>query len=187
MKVSTTDPLELPVTVAEFADWMGLESSDQLLYPMLVSATQAVIEYLQHDLIAREWIASIDVIPAKGSSEGISGMLKLARSVYLPYGMTAVSGITVEDVALVENDDYEVLIPYGRVDLKSLYRYDITITYNAGFGTSASSVPELIKTGIKMLAAWMYEHRGGCSDSGSSAITVSGTAAIIQPYRIEMI
>lgn len=39
----------------------------------------------------------------------------------------------------------------------------VTITYTAGYGT-ASSVPEMVKNGIKLLLAHWYDHRGDTTE-----------------------
>ena len=65
MRAYTNDPLVSPVTNQELADWLYLDDdTDPLLPVMTVTATQAVIDYLQRDLLPRAWILTHEDWPS---------------------------------------------------------------------------------------------------------------------------
>jgi uncharacterized phiE125 gp8 family phage protein len=92
-------------------------------------------------------------------------------------------------------DDSYFVVPtggiYGRVyEIEMPESFDdhpeaIKITFKAGFGSSAASIPEDILTGIKAHVAYMYENRGDIIDGDASTLPLPLTSAIIyQGYRI---
>jgi uncharacterized phiE125 gp8 family phage protein len=186
--VKTSEQLESPVTVQELADWIGVESADTVLAGILNTATGLVIAFLQRDLMTREWVATVDSMPLiGGDAYGLSAHPRFNRGVVLPYGVTQVTSVKAEGVELENGTDYEVDLTTGCVYLKTFFKYDISITYKAGFGEEETDVPEEIKTGIKMLASWLYDNRGGVPAGSPSAIVASGAKDVIYPFRIEVL
>lgn len=167
-----------PVTVADLATFIGVDASDPLLAGMLQAATDAVIRYINIDLLQREWVGIVPVPPSE--------RLQLSPSVYewprfeLPYtGLVSVESVTgngneVMDYDLEANRRPARITVFGWDQLS-----EIRIEYTAGM----ASVPAAIKTAIMMAASFLYDHRGGCD--ADDALKKSGAAGLLKPYRVE--
>jgi hypothetical protein len=57
----------------------------------------------------------------------------------------------------------------------------IEVQFSAGYGTTASAVPAVLRQGMKQMIAHLYEHRG---DTPDHALQASGAAVLFQPYRM---
>lgn len=190
-RATTIDPIASPVTEQELADWLALpDATDPTLAPILKAATSSVIRWLGLDLLARDWTLTHNYWPTNGtmSSPSLSGQNGYyKREIGLPYANL----LSVTDVALYGDltTDYNVLGDTVVLDF-NVYRTEvdgtnenpaIVISYSAGFGETSADIPDDIKTAITMLAAYNYEHRGGCS--AGNALTDSGAASMLTSYR----
>lgn len=190
-KATTSEPIASPVTEQELADWLALpDATDPTLTPILKAATSSVIRWLGLDLLARDWTLTHYYWPTHGtmSTPSLSrqnGYYK--REISLPYANL----LSATDVALYGDatTDYNVLGDTVVLDF-NVYRTEvdgtnenpaIVINYSAGFGATSADIPDDIKTAITMLAAYNYEHRGGCS--AGNALTDSGAASMLTSYR----
>ena len=177
MQATPQAPTISPVAAADFADYLSVESYDPLLPGMLIAATDAVIEHINHDLTPRTWIA-------KAYVQGY-GPRQLSRRderivwYELPYtGLLSVASVMVNN----EPVDYEtVFIRPGKIRLeKPHFTGTLEVTYSAGF----ASIPTTILEAIKMVGAYLYEHRGMC-DAGD-AVRQSGAAVVLSRFRVEV-
>src|SRR5690554_5448568 len=184
----TSDPLVSPVDAGDLADWLALDSADPLLDPLLVSASDAVINHLGLDLLAREWTYTLWDWPIAGTptSPSLSRQAtRLDRDIRLPYAnlldVVSVTSYGAAVANVVERDD-SIILPRG----VERYAYQLNeapaleVVYSAGYGELADDVPEGVKTAIKMLAAYMYEHRGECD--ATDALRKSGARELLAPY-----
>lgn len=192
MRVYTNDELISPVTNQELADWLRLDDdTDPLLPVMTVTSTQAVIDYLQRDLLPRNWVLVHEewptVSPTRRYSDVTFDFTCFNRVIELPYAVA----ISVDTVMVYG----EVTTEYRLLDslpskLKFHYQATtssddvpaITVAYTAGMGATAADIPQAIKTAITMTAAFLYEHRGQCT--AEDALKDSGAAASIQSFRV---
>lgn len=185
MTARTSDPIVSPVTAQELADWLGADASDPLLTPLLSSATDAAIQFLNYDLEPRTWTLTLwdwPVYGAKAWPNVGDPVSRLKREIELPYAaIQAVSSVEVygnviTDYVTRENSIvFAQGVPYDRY--KENEDSAIVIEYTAGL----DPVSDSIKDGIKMLAAFMYEHRGECDVM--QGLQRSGAAMLLQPYR----
>ena len=180
--------LQSPVTAQELADWLALDSADPLLNPMLLTATDAVIRRLGYDLLARDWIYTLWDWPVVGTPTSPSltrQASELDRVIDLPYAkVISLDSVTSYGAAVtgaVARQD-DVALPRGI----ERYAYQINddpalvFEYRAGFGETADDVPESIKTAIKQLAGFLYEHRGACD--AADAMQKSGASVMLTPW-----
>ena len=167
-----------PVTVAELAPIIGVASDDLLLPVMLVAATDAVIRYINLDLMERDWIG---IVPAQGYSRPqVSVTLDPLDMFELPYtGLVAVDSVTCGGEEL-EYTVQEKRRP-ARITVQGWDRTkELEIAYTAGMET----IPAAIKYGIMQVATYLYDHRGDCD--ADDAIRKSGAANLLKPYRVEV-
>ena len=191
MRAYSNDPLQSPVTNQALADWLRLDDDHDPLLPIcLISATQMVIDYLQRDLIARDWVVSYEewpaaVTPRNGVSQHYS---KLLNRIELPYAQLVsvdtvlVYGETITDYRIADTLPATIKFTGWPTRLNTEDDPAIVITYRAGFGETMADIPEGIKSGILMIAAHVYAHRGACE--ASEAIKMSGAATLLQPWRV---
>ena len=192
MRAYTNDELISPVTNQELADWLRLDDdTDPLLPVMTVTATQAVIDYLQRDLLPRNWVLVHEdwptVSPARRYTDITFDFTCFMRVVELPYaGAISVDSVSVYGEATAEYRLLDSLPSKIKFHYQSTIFDDdnpaITVSYTAGMGATADDIPQAIKTAILMTAAFLYEHRGQCT--AEDALKDSGAAASINAFRV---
>lgn len=192
MRAYTNDELISPVTNQELADWLRLDDdTDPLLSVMTVTATQAVIDYLQRDLLPRNWVLVHEdwptVSPTRRYSDVTFDFTCFNRVIELPYaGAISVDTVMVYGEATTEYRLLDSLPSKLKFHYQAATSSDevpaITVTYTAGMGATAADIPQAIKTAITMTAAFLYEHRGQCT--AEDALKDSGAAASIQSFRV---
>lgn len=168
-----------PVTPAELADFIGVDSSDTLLPVMLVAATDAVIRHINQDLIQRDWIGIVPVPPEARLQ--LSPYIDPPSTFELPYtALISVASVTGNDNEALSYELQSQRRPANITVLGWDYLSEIRIAYRAGMVT----IPAAIKSGIMLMASYLYEHRGDCdADDG---IKKSGAAMLLRPYRVEV-
>jgi uncharacterized phiE125 gp8 family phage protein len=179
MQATPQTDTESPVTAAELAQFIGVASDDALLDGMLIAATDAVIRYINQDLIEREWVGIVPV--PKSARLQLSPYVDPSTTFELPY--TAL--LSVESVTGNDDEALEYTLESQRRPAKiTVHGWDflseIRIEYTAGM----VSIPASIKSAIMMMAAYLYDHRGDCDADGG--IKKSGAAMLLRPYRVEV-
>jgi hypothetical protein len=179
MQATPQTDTESPVTAADLAAFIGVDSTDPLLPGMLVAATDAVIRYINQDLLERDWVGIVPV-PAPVRLQ-LSPYNEPKTTFELPYTglveVTSVTGNGGDDLAYTLQDQRRPakIIVHGWDFLS-----EIRVEYTAGMAT----IPAAIKSAITMLAAYLYDHRGDCDADGG--IKKSGAAMLLRPYRVEV-
>jgi hypothetical protein len=96
--------------------------------------------------------------------------------------VAAVASVAVDgDVLATEDYQIDLKTKPARLSLNSQPTGSILTEYTAGYA-SAALIPAGLLLGIKMLAAYMYEHRGMCAIG--DAAEASGATAIWRPYSL---
>lgn len=191
-KAETLNPIKSPVTQIELADWLRGDEGDPIYSGLLVSATSIVINYLQRELIARDWILTYQDWPTGGTM--VINSLSQNTACYqnrieLPYAnLIGVDAVIAYGEALTA-DDYTIInqLP-AQLCFESFGGYysgcsdpALQVQYRAGFGEVGSDVPEPIKQGLLMVAGYLYLNRG-CSSQ--DALNNSGAGVALQPFRV---
>ena len=176
-----------PVTLAAALEFASLPGpTDPLMDSLLVAATDAVINYIGFDLIAREWTLTHWDWPTYGTLAARNlgrPTGAFAREISLPYARNAnvVSVTSYGEAQLTFTNRGRSIVLRGSG--RDGFNDDpaLVVVYEAGFGPDASDVPAQIKQAILMLAAWLYEHRGQCD--AADGIQKSGAASFLTPWR----
>lgn len=189
-----TTPVVSPVTAQELADWLRLDdAADPVLNGILIAATSFVIERLQSELINRARTVSYQHWPTVGRFPPVDisrGEAAFLREIKLPYAaLQSVELVNLYGEAFTDYDIQQTTPATIYIDAAS-YLTDqsspaIYVEYTAGYGADATAVPEAIKTGITMLAAFIYEHRGACD--ALNAFNSSGAREALIPYMNEAV
>jgi hypothetical protein len=188
--IATLDGLKAPVPSEDLIDWARLDSDDPKIESSLLIATAQVISFLKLELLPRAYTLTYEDWPICGTVTSPS----LSRANYryklrvdLPYtNLVSVESVTVNGTAATV-DDYRLLPgkPY-QIEFEQFSTGDtdnpaLVIEYTAGYA-DFSRVPDTIKNGIKMVAAYIHVHAGGC-DVGD-AVKMSGAADLLRPYAV---
>lgn len=182
---------ESPVTNQELADWLRLDDdTDPILAGILTTVTGYAIERLQSELINRERKTIYENWPIVGTTGDCHisrSEARRAQEIVLPYArlqsvdLVQLYGDTFTSYIEQDTSPAQIFIEAPTLTSDGT-QPAIVLEYTAGFGATAADVPEAIKTGIKMMAASMYEHRGQCSVA--DAWNSSGAGLIMQPYSL---
>lgn len=186
-------PVVSVINNADLADWLGVDSTDNLLPAFANTATSMVIEYLECELLNRDRVVVYEQWPYKGTDTFPSvsrNNAELCQAIDLPYARFA----TVSE-ALVFGEAYT---DYRILDLSPIALYfqsipaigsdenpALKVTYTTGYGDTISDIPDQIKTAVTMLAAFMYEHRGACN--ATMALNESGAASVLTPFKMRVV
>lgn len=185
MTAKTTDALVSPVTEQELADWLGADASDPVLHSLLLSATDAVVRSLGYDLNARSWTLTKWDWPVVGTRTDRSvspAPYYVQCEVQLPYAaiqsVESVKAYGQEVTDFVTRED-SIVLPQGipNQQYKSNENPALLVTYTAGL----APIPASVIDAVKMLSAFLYEHRGECDVM--DGLPRSGAAMLLQPYR----
>jgi uncharacterized phiE125 gp8 family phage protein len=161
-----TAPLKEPVTIDDAKKHLRVDDDytddDSLLVNMVVDARSWVEQYLWRKLISQTWYAYLEEWPA-------------GEYIELPFGtLQSVIAIKYTDTDAVENTwssgEYIVGTDYlkGRVTLGYGYTWPneslldsnpIEIEFKCGYGDDPGDVPGIIRRGINIMVAEMYENR----------------------------
>ena len=181
--VLVTPPAVEPVTLAEAKLWIKVDHDDEdaLISSLITAARTAAEDYTRRAFITQTWKLTLDSsgggsvpdwlpagtydLPVNYFSGDIPTALVLPRqpvqtitsiSTYDTDGTGTVfapANYTISGTRLVINEYWPSnLRTYGGAE----------ITYVCGYGAAASSVPEPIKTAIKMHVQLMYDDRTAC-------------------------
>ena len=190
MYLITTGALVSPVSSKQLSDWARLDEDDPTISATLTIATSLVINYLKLDLINRTWYLKFKDWPSVGTymRDSLSPNNNYLRlRIELPKAnLQSVTSVKINNVLTT---DYTILggnpslLQFDDIATYDVDNYALEIEYVAGYGANARDVPETIRNGILMVAAYISENRGGCS-SGGDPLTMSGAKSLLSAYAI---
>lgn len=184
----SSGPAVEPVSLADQKLFMRVDHTvdNDLITALITVARKEVENYTHRQLITATWVMRMDMWPP---DEQIEMPLPPLQSV------TSVVYKDVDNVSqtLTANTDYTVDIyrtpgrivpainskwptPYGHIN-------DITVTFKAGYGDAATTVPAPLIQATKMICAHLYEHREQFLD-GVSIVKVETAERLMNHYRI---
>ena len=167
------DPASEPVTLTEAKLYMRIDNTndDTLISDLITAARQEGENWLRQSLITQTWkVAYDDAIPQMvrlpmGPVNSISSVI-----IYNQDNST----VTIDPSVYWLNAAQNALTMYQR-----LTGFRIEITYIAGYGSVAASVPKPIKQGMLSHISYMYDSR---AESGEMALPEQAVA-LYAPYR----
>lgn len=178
----TTAPTVEPVTLAQLKVFAHIDGDqhDDVLTNILTATRQLAEDYLNRSLIDQTITLTMDFWPAI--------TLELPRPPLV--SISSVATIDESDVATVySSSNYYVITNdvVGKIVIKNGASYPVNtirfyggyrIIYVAGYGSTATYVPQQIKEGIKTWAAMIYEGRVPSNDPPPIA------AKLLDFYRV---
>jgi uncharacterized phiE125 gp8 family phage protein len=159
----TTNPTVEPITVTELKGYARIDgnSEDSILSSIIIGTRMLVENYLNRALIEQVITLQMDYWPS--------------RTLYMPRPpLLSVTSITTLDESDVEttysSSNYYTVTnsPVGSINVKESssiptntirWTQGIKVVYKAGYGSTASLIPQAIKEGVKVWAAMIYDNR----------------------------
>ncbi len=148
-----TPPASEPVTLAETKTYLRVEhaNDDAMIGLMITAAREAAETYLGTSFITQRWKMTVEH--------------QLAEMIPLHFGLVQSIVSIVEkteegDSTTLDAAGYRLSIDKRAVHIiapRSGFRFEIT--YDAGYGATASLIPGLIRQGLLQHVAAMYERR----------------------------
>jgi hypothetical protein len=177
-------------TVEELAAFLGVDDNDSLLSGLLISATNAVIDYLNLELVSRQRKVIFEHLPIIGTNTAPSlsnNNSFFENPIKLPYSglKTTLDKLLLFGVDLTNESEIKQGRP-SKVCFPMRYivnnKNALEITYTTGFGT-VDKVPSDIKNNVIALAGFLYDSRGACSSS-ADALVQSGVASALSRWQV---
>lgn len=190
--VITSSPASEPVTVTEVKSNSRIDTSedDTLIGTLIQAAREYVEKYCNTTLINTTYVLRMADFPY---SRNVDDGIKLPRS-----PVNSITSIVYNDLngdsqtwssSLYTADIYSkpaVIVPAYGESYPSCRGHvnDVAITYVAGYGATASSVPQEIKQAMLLLIGHWYENREAVVVGTTQASLSFSVEALLSKYRI---
>lgn len=211
--VLVTAPSVEPVTAVQLQEHLRADVSilpNAEAEALIQEARQEIEDQSGLALINQSWRLSLDDWPnaqeqwwngtMQASISELYGPRGIVGTIDLPrYPVGSITSITVYDeasnatsVTVAAVFDIDIYQRPARIRLKSGQTWPVAlrptnaveIIYLAGYGTSANAVPAPLKRAIKLMAGYMFAHRGDGCDA-TEAYEKSGASAIVGKYKVK--
>lgn len=207
----STAPATEPVLLADLKLYLRytLTDQDDYLIDLITTARLFIESVTGFAFITQEWQMTMDNWPGQrddwwdgsrvGSINELYGMASPFQFVQpTKYPLQSVDTLTVYDessnatsVTVADKFDVDTQSWPGRLVLKRGETWPIALralnaiefVYTAGFGDTASDVPENFKQAIIMMAGYMFNNRGNACCAASNAYGASGAANLISAFE----
>ena len=151
--------LPLPLTTAD----------EILLDGLLVSSCQFYIDYTNKELLIRNYNLRFDRFPERQSAFGGLGAMHSNQDWWITFPVwpvDLVNSVTVDGQILTDGDDYsyDLNSEPARLMLEQTLASPIVINFDAGYAESEDIPPNAL-SGIQLLTAYLFDHRGACDVS----------------------
>lgn len=183
----TVPPAVSLVTPAEAKAQLRIEHSDDdaLIGSLVVAASRAVERMTGRALITQTWRQ--DLGWAFREKDVLLRRTPVQSLVSIEYydGANVLQSADLADFRLYGADARWFVRPEPGAEWPELYsRPDaLRITYVAGYGDSASDVPQELRTAALMLVAHWYQRAEAVTEGASTEETPMGVGYLIEPHR----
>lgn len=179
------------ITVTELKEQAILDVSDTSQDTYLTGLIKTVTSYaessMRRDIINKTYTAHINSFPSY-SSQGIElqrGKLQSITSVkyYIDTVLTTLSSATYYTTTS-ENYGSIYLVDGNSWPTADTRQQSVQIEFVAGFGATATTVPDDIKLALKEHATFLFQSRGDTADGGFNEKIPAISKAIYESYKI---
>ena len=182
-----TPPAEEPVTLTEARDWLRVDGTDQdtVITALIVAAREWAEGYTRRAFVNRDLAVTFAHFPFVGVD------------MYLPFPPgTALTALTyvdgdgtaqVFDIAdtTLEEDTGLLRVNGDAVEDWPQSVFSVLAEYTGGYGPDASTVPEEVKTAIKIALAQMFEVRVDQTFGAQASVPqTKASMALLQHFRV---
>ena len=175
-----------PVTVAEAKEWLAIDSSDAthdtIIAAHIKTARERIEERTSRGLLAQTWDLFLtkfpDEITLKAPTQSVSAFT------YTDTDGNVQSLTVTTDYLVDSNSEPTIIVPAFNKSWPNAREIpnSISIRFVIGY-TDAASVPEAIKSALKMIVAHSFENREETNEKKLTEIP-SGVEALLSPYRL---
>jgi len=191
--LSSSAPALEPVTLLEMKAHARIdtEDDDTVISGLIVAARRWVEKFTHRALITQTFTYKIDRFPGPITTviELPGGNVQSVTSIaYIDTDGNSQTWASTEYDADLTSEPALIGLAYDK-SWASIREWGlpITITYVAGYGLTPSTVPDELRTAVKMIASELYENRED-SIVGATVMGVSWTAQrLAEPYRIHRV
>jgi uncharacterized phiE125 gp8 family phage protein len=188
--VKTTPPSYDPITAAEAKAHLNIEhsSDDTIIGYYIKAATDWAEAFCNRQFVQATYTWTFDNL-----SDSILYVPRppLVSVTSIKYYDDAGTLQTASSTTLYEVSTSGV---YGEIRLRYNQTWpsvrghneDVSIVYKAGYSETAASVPEAIKTAVKMMVGHLYEHREQTTERALVEIP-AGPRALLMPYYVPVV
>jgi uncharacterized phiE125 gp8 family phage protein len=169
------------VTLAEMKEWLKVTTStdDAVIQSLIASAVNLAEKYMNRDILTTTYenyrdSFYEDLTLRRAGYQSIESIEYLKDNVYI----TLDANTYTKSFGGV----YGVVCEIEKTPNTDVSCNAVKITFKTGFGDTASDVPEMIKTAIKMGVTYMYENRGDCCNTKSGFPKTAQN--ILYTYRV---
>jgi uncharacterized phiE125 gp8 family phage protein len=182
----TTPPATEPISLAEAKLHLRVDHADEdgLIGALIAVARQAAEDRLQRTLITSTWQQVLDGFPACSASIALS-MPPVIGVSSLQYRDADGTLQTLDAAAYQVATHHEPaqLLPVGAWPATQAGRVGtVTVTYTAGYGATAASVPGPIKQWLLLAIGDMYERR--IRSAERPAVPQGFADGLLDTYRV---
>ncbi len=198
-----TGNANLAVDLADMKAYLKVDSTadDDLITSLIEAATDLAERYTRREFLNKTFTMYLDFFPYY--KQYGNTIATLFNNYTILVKRSKLQSIT--DIKYYSNDILETLDSslydftedndYSRIyliDCDSVYpcvdcrKQAIEIEFIAGYGDDNTSLPEALKTAIKIIVAYMYENRGDCvtNNNTSDLVMLSGAQPLLDSYKI---
>ena len=185
-----TAPAVEPVTRDEAKLHLRVDTDctadDTFIDALITAARQTAENYTGLALINQTWELTLDQFPVDEITLRPSPLSSITSITYQDINGTTT---TASGTTLYEADTYAIpgaaALRYGQTwPTAREVQNSILVTYIAGFGAAAASVPAPIKAAILLLIGHLYEHRESVVIGAAVTDLPQGFEFLLTPYRI---
>lgn len=182
------EPVSLELAKLHLKVETDANDDDPLITGWVTGSRQECEQYTRRAFITQTWRATWDRWPADGVL--LPPRPKFIAVTSLTYVDTAgvTTALTTADYQLDADSEparicpaYGTTWPTNRGDLAS-----IRLTYTAGYGATAASVPQSIIDAMKLLLTYRHEHRMAVSEGIKIEELPMAVKWLLDPYRVEL-
>jgi uncharacterized phiE125 gp8 family phage protein len=181
----TTDPASEPITVDELKLFARIDSSyeDTLLTAFIVTARQLTEKFLRRALITQTITLEMDYWSSWVIELPRPPLISVTSIVYVNEDDTTTTYSSDNYYVRTNAEPGQLVIKNGSSVPINTDRYygGYRITYTAGYGASASDVPQAIRDAIKIWATELYEGRA------TELAPPLQAAALLMAYKMEKV
>ena len=199
-----TAPASEPVTLAEAKAHLRVEVTDDdaLIASLITAARLAAESLLERSLITTRWRLVLDSFPGPslmgvpyGQAFSLPGhAILLPRSpasavvsiTYLDMAGTSQTMPSIEYTVDLACEPARITPVFGRIWPINLPQIgSVQVIFDAGYGATAASVPEGIKSWVKIRVGSLYEHREEVALMNRGSIqALPFVDSLLDPYRV---
>lgn len=198
----TVAPTVEPLSLAEAKAHLRIDFADEddLIQDNIKSARELAEIATNRQFLDATWVLKMDSFPSAGElSQWVDadGSIRLPRppvltasGVSITYvdsaGLTQTLATTVYGVDQATEPGRVYLLYNQTWPSTRGQKEAVTVTYHAGYGTTATSVPRNVRQLTRLMLGDLYEHREATNTTGRQAVANPATQRLVSALRVPL-